>query len=89
MASAWQWYPGLAPRWRQYGDEVLVFNNLSGDTHLLSADAMLVLDALRHGARARAALIAALGVEDAADAAALDALLAQLVSHHLLAQAPC
>ena len=47
--GAWRLVPGQALLHHGAGDEYLVFNDLSGDTHLLDAQAMLVLRALQAG----------------------------------------
>lgn len=54
----WQVIPGQDLRQWGWDDEYVVYNNLSGDTHLLSGDAMQVLLALR-AAPADAATLAA------------------------------
>ncbi len=57
----------------------MVYNNLSGDTHLLSLAALDVLAALREPADSSAALAASLGLAaDAATLEDLDGLLGEL-----------
>ena len=82
---------------RHWDGEYVVYNNLSGDTHLLGADAMLVLHRLQQGEADTAALLAALheGAEApatatrAALAAELEAMLDDLRRLALIDTAPC
>jgi PqqD family protein of HPr-rel-A system len=82
---------------RHWDGEFVVYNNLSGDTHLLGADAMLVLRRLQQGGADTAALLAALheGAEapaaaaHAALAAELEAMLDDLRRLALIDAAPC
>jgi PqqD family protein of HPr-rel-A system len=82
---------------RHWDGEFVVYNNLSGDTHLLGADAMLVLRRLQQGEADTAALLAALheGAEApaaatrAALAAELEAMLDDLRRLALIDTAPC
>lgn len=80
---------------RHWDGEFVVYNNLSGDTHLLGADAMLVLRRLQQGEADTAALLAALheGAEapaaGAAPAAELEAMLDDLRRLALIDAAPC
>lgn len=61
---------------RCWNDEYVVFNNLSGDCHLLDADGFAVLACLQHSPLAldSAALARQLSELDVADPAELDAL---------------
>lgn len=45
----WQLAPGQAFRFRQYGDEFVLYNDLSGATHLLADSAMHLLSVLQAG----------------------------------------
>ena len=56
----WRVMPGQALRQRAWGDQHVVYNDLSGDTHLLNADAMRLLLALRPAALDEASLVAEL-----------------------------
>ncbi len=92
--SMWHITPGQALRFRQFDDEFVLFNDLSGDTHLLGDSAMHLLSVLQHGPAARAALLASLAqaLECALDPALEhegDALLASLASYYLIERAPC
>ncbi|MBJ7312441.1 HPr-rel-A system PqqD family peptide chaperone [Rugamonas sp. CCM 8940] len=56
----WRMSVGQLAASRHWDDEFVVYNNLSGDTHLLGADAMLVLQRLQQGEADEAALLALL-----------------------------
>ncbi len=47
----WQLAPGQAFAFRQYGDEFVLYNDLSGATHLLADSAMHLLSVLQQGPR--------------------------------------
>ena len=97
----WQITPGQALRFRQFDDDFVLYNDLSGDTHLLGDGAVHVLGVLQHGpasdASLRASLAALLEPEpqlnsDAdpdADADLAGALLDQLASLFLIERQPC
>ena len=98
----WQVKPGQALRFRQFDDDFVLYNDLSGDTHLLGDGAVHVLGVLQHGAASEASLrasLAALLAPDPADPAKGDddntdehdpagALLAQLASLFLIERLP-
>jgi PqqD family protein of HPr-rel-A system len=71
----WQVTPGQLLAHCGWDDEFVVYNDLSGDTHLIGGDAMAVLLCLQEGVRDEQALRAAL---EAPPDAALDGLLAEL-----------
>ncbi|GAB3370156.1 hypothetical protein GCM10027317_05700 [Massilia agri] len=78
--GAWRLVPGQALLHHGAGDEHLVFNDLSGDTHLLDAQAMQVLRALQAGPLAPAALQGLCGeAQEPEDIAALLAELQELM----------
>lgn len=88
---SWHILPGQGLQYRQWDQEAVLFNDLSGDTHLLDADALAVLLAVQGGAADLAALRAALGAEDDDEAkaeanAALASMLEQLASISLIEQ---
>jgi PqqD family protein of HPr-rel-A system len=58
--TAWRLRPGQALRHRQWDDEYVLYNDLSGDTHLLGAAAIELLLALARGPATGAALAAVL-----------------------------
>lgn len=79
-AISWRLTPGQQLRRRQWDGECVLYNDLSGDTHLLGADALELLLALLAGpadAGALARRLLAAGL-DADEPAEVDALLAEL-----------
>lgn len=78
----WRLVPGQLLRARQWGDEFVVYNDLSGDTHLVDAGAMDLLRQLQAGATLAAAA-------DAADLEAPDAMLASLANNFLIELVAC
>ena len=56
----WRVVPGQALHCRVWDEEFVLYNNLSGDTHLLGANAIHVLLALQHAAADDETLIASL-----------------------------
>lgn len=84
-ALSWHVLPGQRLHYRQWEQEAVLFNDLSGDTHLLDADALALLLAVRDGAADLAALRAALGADDDADDT-LQAMLEQLAAISLIEQ---
>ncbi len=79
----WQLMPGQRLRLRDYGDQCVLYNDHSGDTHLLGASAAYLLELLAAGPRTQADLLAqlALAVDTASEASfetEASALLAQL-----------
>ena len=90
----WQLMAGQLLQHRSWdGAEYVLYNDLSGDTHLLGADALELLLTLRQGGAAETALLASLNAaRDSADPVAPDqlaALLTQLAGLALLAHTPC
>jgi len=82
----WRVTPGQRLRHAEWDDEAVVFNNLSGDTHLLGADALHILRTLQAGPAGEAALAAGFG-DDADSGAALAAILGQLEALALIERA--
>jgi PqqD family protein of HPr-rel-A system len=85
----WRITPGQLLAFRQFDDEIVVFNDLSGDTHLLGGSAMHVLSVLQQGPATREAVLASLAaaLECAPDPefeAEVDALLATLAGYFLI-----
>jgi PqqD family protein of HPr-rel-A system len=58
--SRWRLVDPSGIRIRRFGDEALVFNPLSWETHLLNGVAMRVLDALAAGPKGETELVAEL-----------------------------
>ena len=90
----WQLTPGQRLRLRAFGDESVLYNDLSGDTHLLGASAILLLEQLQRQSASAASLYDSLaGAVGCARAAAFDAeagaLLAQLAALSLIEQRSC
>lgn len=63
MEAVWRLLPGQRLHSRTWEDESVVFNDLSGDTHLLGASALHLLHTLRAGAADLPALTATLQAE--------------------------
>ncbi len=90
----WRITPGQALRFRQFDDEIVLFNDLSGDTHLLGESAMHLLSLLQHGPATRGAMFASLAdahgcTADAAFEEEADVLLASLAGYFLIEPVPC
>ena len=81
----WRVTPGQQLRHAEWDDEAVVFNSLSGDTHLLGAAALHILRTLQAGPADAAALAAAF--EDDAAGDALAAILGQLEALALIERA--
>lgn len=71
-SETWRLRPGQTLQYRQWDGECVLYNDLSGDTHLLGDGAIELLLALRRGPATRAALAAVLQAEFDIDPAALD-----------------
>ena len=77
----WRLTPGQTLGCREWQGEYVLYNDLSGDTHLLAEDAVLLLFAIQRGPQDAAALAARLNAdypEANLTAAEVDTLLAQL-----------
>ncbi|MCD2519370.1 HPr-rel-A system PqqD family peptide chaperone [Massilia sp. G4R7] len=89
----WQVIPGQSLAARQWDDELVVFNSLSGATHLLGLGATLLLGVLQEGPADESTLAAALHAEFALDAAEIGAqlphMLARLAKLELIQPCPC
>jgi len=90
----WQLAPGQALRIRQFGDESVLYNDLSGDTHLLGGSAVHVLGVLRHGRASRRQLLDSLADalgrrRDAGFDSEAGAVLDQLAAFFLIERAAC
>ena len=85
----WRVKPGQMLEYREWDDEFVLYNNLSGDTHLLGPAAIEILLLLREQSASATALAAALsGAEPDHDEAPLahevGTLLAELARLHLI-----
>jgi PqqD family protein of HPr-rel-A system len=87
----WRLIPGQQLRHRSWdGEAFVLYNDLSGDTHLLDAAAIEVLSALQQGAVGTAGLAAILQLDtDAGTAGMLDGLLADLQTLSLVDTTAC
>jgi len=90
----WRLVPGQCLRHRRFDDALVVYNDLSGDTHLLGDSAAHLLSVLQQGPASADNLLASLAAahETARDAAFDDeagAVLAQLASLALIEPLPC
>ena len=54
----WRLIDGQTLQQRRWGDETVLYNDLSGDTHLLGATAICLLQALQASAHDEATLVA-------------------------------
>lgn len=88
----WRVLPGQALQHRAWDDEYVVFNNLSGDTHLLDGGAMQLLLAVAatpgDTASLAAHLHAALGLDEH-EIDEIPAMLEELRALALIEAAPC
>lgn len=89
----WRVTPGQALRLRQFDDGYVLYNDLSGDTHLLADSAIDLLAALQLGPASSAALCEALAgamerVRDPGFDIEVEALLAQLSAFFLVEAVP-
>lgn len=80
---SWRVTPGQALRHREWQGEVVLYNDLSGDTHLLDESALFLLHLLQNGPACGHALAAAVRAEFEGDGGEVDdasvaALLARL-----------
>lgn len=96
MQDFWRLAPGQQLANWGWDDEFVVYNNLSGDTHLLDADSMALLEQLRLAPASIDALVATfLASVDPDDATALPetilSMLRQLDKLHLVTapESPC
>jgi PqqD family protein of HPr-rel-A system len=91
--QAWRIAPGQTLRRREWQGEHVLYNDLSGDTHLLPDSTVHLLLALQQAPAAAPALAAVLAAEFEADegeidAAAVEELLAELAALALVEPLP-
>lgn len=77
----WSLRRGQTLQYRHWDDEYVLYNDLSGDTHLLGDTAIVLLTALRQGPSTRAGLVDALRAEFDADPADLESEADELLPH--------
>jgi len=88
----WRLAPGQRLQHRCWEGECVLYNDLSGDTHLLDEFALAVLQQLAGAPQPVAGLAAAFESEGATpedDAALFDTILADLAALHLIDTLPC
>ena len=91
--GVWRLMNGQSLRYRCWDDEAVLYNDLSGATHLLGPAALCVLEALRPGPASAATLASSLLREFELDDDALDGelevLLRELSQLSLIEHCPC
>ena len=87
----WRLAPGQRLQYRCWDGECVLYNDLSGDTHLLDEFALALLAQVQQAPQAAAQLAAAIGLDPAAadGAAVLDDMLGDLAALHLVEACPC
>lgn len=85
----WRLMAGQTLRYRCWDDEYVLYNDLSGDTHLLGPDAVLILQTLQQRPATLPQLAAALALDDEESRQVLGDILAQLHSLHLIDRLAC
>ena len=86
--TMWHVLPGQTLRHRVWDDECVLYNDVSGNTHLLDPNALLILQALQARPLALADLCSALEAGPDAEAE-IAALLEQLATIELVELRPC
>lgn len=76
----WFLQPKQTLQYRHWDDEYVLYNDLSGNTHLLDEAAIVILDALRQKAATRGVLVSLLQREFDAAAADIEADIDELLS---------
>lgn len=89
----WRLMSGQSLAYRCWDDEAVLYNDLSGETHLLGPAALCLLEALRAGPTPTAALASRLlntfDIDDAGLGDELDVLLGELSRLSLIEPCPC
>ncbi len=91
----WRLVPGQRLQYRCWDGECVLYNDLSGDTHLLDEFALALLEQLQAAPQAAAQLAAAFDLDGVADpdadddAAMLQTVLDDLAALHLVDILPC
>jgi PqqD family protein of HPr-rel-A system len=93
LSPIWRLAPGQRLLYRCWDGECVLYNDLSGDTHLLDEFALALLEQLQGAPQAAAQLAAAFGLDPAAPydegAGMLDDILGDLAALHLVDTLPC
>ncbi|MGX9217171.1 HPr-rel-A system PqqD family peptide chaperone [Massilia sp. UBA6681] len=91
--AVWRLIAGQSLRYRCWDEEAVLYNDLSGATHLLGPAALCVLEALRPGPASMAALASRLldefEIDDASVGAELHILLDEMSQLSLIESCPC
>ena len=91
----WRLAPGQRLQYRCWDGECVLYNDLSGDTHLLDEFALAVLEQLQAAPQPATQLAAVFDLDDMADPQADDgfamlaAMLDDLAALHLVEAVPC
>lgn len=89
----WRVTPGQTLASRQWNDDLVLFNSVSGATHLLGPGAAFLLEVLQDGPASEAQLSTALRaefeLEDGEADSGLAAMLARLAKLDLIQPCPC
>lgn len=97
-SPTWRLAPGQRLQYRCWDGECVLYNDLSGDTHVLGEFAIALLEELRRAARPAAQLAALFDLDLDLDSAAppvspdcelVNAVLADLAALYLVESAPC
>lgn len=90
----WRLVPGQRLQYRCWDGECVLYNDLSGDTHLLDEFALALLEQLQAAPQAAAQLASAFDLDDMSEGdddgvAMLQAMLDDLAALHLVDTLPC
>ena len=85
----WRLAPGQRLQYRCWDGECVLYNDLSGDTHLLDEFALALLEQLKAEPQAAAQLATAFGLDAQDEDAALQTVLDDLAALFLIESLPC
>jgi len=85
----WRLAPGQRLQYRCWDGECVLYNDLSGDTHLLDEFALALLEQLKAGPQAAAQLAAAFELDAQDEDAVLQTVLDDLTALFLVEALPC
>jgi len=85
----WRLAPGQRLQYRCWDGECVLYNDLSGDTHLLDEFALALLEQLKAGPQAAAQLAAAFELDAQDEDAVLQIVLDDLSALFLVEALPC
>jgi PqqD family protein of HPr-rel-A system len=89
LSPSWRLTPGQLLLHRCWEGECVLYNDLTGDTHLLGEFALALLELLRAAPLPATGLAVELGVESSGPDNPLAAVLADLAALHLVETLPC